>query len=190
MRWGWLAFVAACTTTTEPTTNDVVQDVTMCPDQVVEGVDVFTGSGMIDWAKLAGSGRGFAFIKATQGDYNKQTTFATNWTNAAANGVKRSPYHFFDGTKDGIAQATAFLDSVTAVGGLGSGDLPAMLDIECPTSSVEASAQKDCEYAGDSGWVATDVLTSGSSTGWMRWRPPRAGSRSYTATRAGSPPRR
>lgn len=130
----------------------------MCPDQVIEGIDVFNGQGTIDWAQVASSGRGFAFIKATQGSYNKQTSFAANWANAKANGVRRSPYHFFDAGNDGVEQANAFLEMIAMNGGLGSGDLPAMLDIECPTSATKANTQADCEYAGNSGWVDTATL--------------------------------
>ena len=157
MRWGWIAvFVAACTA--PDNTRAISQSLTKCPDQVVEGLDVYSGTGVIDWNKVAASGRGFAFIKATQGDYNKQTNFATNWAAALAAGVKRSPYHFFDGTSDGLAQANLFLDDLTMAGGLQVGDLPALLDIECPTSSVQASAQANCEHTGDSGWVDTATL--------------------------------
>lgn len=157
MRWGTLLIVAACTTS-QPQEHAVEQDLTMCPAQVIEGLDVYAGTGTIDWTKVQASGRGFAFIKATQGDYNKQATFAANWANALAAGVKRSPYHFFDGTVDGVVQANAFLGEVQTAGGLQVGDLPALLDIECPTSSVEASAQTNCEYSGDSGWVDPATL--------------------------------
>jgi lysozyme len=158
MRWGWFALLVAACTTSSPEVRAVEQGLTKCPDMTVEGLDVYAGTGVIDWGKVATSGRGFAFIKATQGDYNTQANFATNWSAALAAGVKRSPYHFFDGTIDGIAQANAFLADVTAAGGLQVGDLPAMLDIECPTSSVQASAQANCEHTGDSGWVATATL--------------------------------
>jgi lysozyme len=157
MRLGFVLFVAACTTSS-PEVRAVQQDLTKCPDMTVEGLDVYAGTGTIDWGKVATSGRGFAFIKATQGDYNTQATFATNWSDALAAGVKRSPYHFFDGTIDGIAQANAFLADLNTAGGLQVGDLPAMLDIECPTSSVEANAQANCEHTGDSGWVDTATL--------------------------------
>jgi len=157
MRLGWIAvLVAACTSPTE--TRAVQQGLTQCATTSVEGLDVYAGTGAIDWMKVAGSGRGFAFIKATQGDYNHQSTFATNWSASLAAGVKRSPYHFFDGTIDGVAQANTFLDDVNTAGGLQPGDLPAMLDIECPTSSVEANAQSGCEHSGDSGWVPTATL--------------------------------
>lgn len=160
MRWGTLLIVAACASP-QPDARDehaVEQDLTQCATSVVEGLDVYAGTGTIDWAQVQASGRGFAFIKATQGDYNVQSTFAANWANALAAGVKRSPYHFFDGTVDGVAQANKFLAEVQAAGGLQVGDLPALLDIECPTSATQASAQANCEHSGDSGWVDPATL--------------------------------
>jgi len=159
MRWGTLLIIAACASPQPPPEQgEVEQDLTQCATSVVEGLDVYNGTGTIDWAKVQASGRGFAFIKATQGDYNMQSSFATNWANALAAGVKRSPYHFFDGTVDGVAQANAFLAQVQAAGGLQVGDLPALLDIECPTSATQASAQTNCEHSGDSGWVDPATL--------------------------------
>jgi len=157
MRWGTLLIVAACATP-QPQGQAVEQALTQCGSAVVEGLDVYAGTGTIDWAKVQASGRGFAFIKATQGDYNVQSTFPTNWTNALAAGVKRSPYHFFDGTVDGVLQANTFLAEVQTAGGLQVGDLPALLDLECPTSAVQASAQANCEHTGDSGWVDQATL--------------------------------
>ena len=160
MRWGPFAvFVAACTTSQpEPVTQTVDQALTKCADTVVEGLDVYNGTGTIDWAKVHASGRGFAFIKATQGDYNTQSSFPTNWAGAQANGMRRSPYHFFDATIDGVVQAQAFLTAVEATGGLGVGDLPAMLDIECPTAATAGASQANCEHSGDSGWATAAVL--------------------------------
>ncbi len=160
MRWGPFAvFVAACTTSQpEPVTQTVDQSLTKCADTVVEGLDVYNGTGTIDWAKVHASGRGFAFIKATQGNYNTQSSFPTNWAGAQTNGLRRSPYHFFDATIDGVAQAQAFLTAIEATGGLGVGDLPAMLDIECPTAATQGASQANCEHSGDSGWATAAVL--------------------------------
>jgi lysozyme len=161
LRWGTLIAMGAAACTTPPPDSRVTaveQSVTQCPASVIEGLDVYAGTGTIDWTKVQASGRGFAFIKATQGDYNVQATFAANWTNALAAGVKRSPYHFFDGTVDGVLQANTFLGELQTAGGLQVGDLPALLDIECPTSAVEASAQSNCEHTGDSGWVDPATL--------------------------------
>ncbi len=155
MRRAWLLLsLGACTAPT----GSIEQDVTQCTMPVQEGVDVYDGTGTIDWAMVKASGRQFAFIKATQGDYNDQTKFATNWSAALAAGIVRSPYHFFDATKDGVAQANFFLAAITAAGGLQPGDLPPMLDIECPTSSSQSATEANCEYTGDSGWVPTAML--------------------------------
>lgn len=126
----------------------------------VEGIDVYDGQGTIDWAKVkagkpdagadaGGGGKYFAFIKATQGNYNQQTKFESNWTNAKAQGVLRSAYHFFDPTIDGKEQAAYFLAQV----GTDLGELPPLVDVECPTDAVEASASANCEYTGNSGWA-------------------------------------
>jgi MYXO-CTERM domain-containing protein len=134
---------------------------TVCPTQTVEGLDVSSGQGNIDWNAVKASGRQFAFIKATQGDYYTNNYWNSQWGGAKAAGVLRSAYHFFDPTVDGIAQAKHFL---SVVGALGVGDLPPMLDIECPTSSNQSATQPDCEYGAgpgypaDSGWVDAATL--------------------------------
>jgi GH25 family lysozyme M1 (1,4-beta-N-acetylmuramidase) len=131
----------------------------VCPPDVVEGIDVFDGQGQVDWAQVASSGRAFAIIKATQGDYNTQRTFPANWADSRAAHLLRAPYHFFDPTVDGTTQAQHFLTVLNSAGGLLSGDLPPVLDIECPTSSTESHANADCEGRGHSGWVPTATLT-------------------------------
>ena len=154
--------VACAACTESPRERSISQAVTQCGSgsDSVEGVDVYSGDGAIDWTELAASGRRFAFIKATQGNYDIQSTFGSDWSGALAAGVLRSPYHFFDGTIDGVTQANSFLAELTAVGGLAVGDLPPMLDIECPTASTQAASSTDCEYTGSSGWVAPATLSS------------------------------
>jgi lysozyme len=152
---GIAIIIGACA----PDESIVTEEVQQCSTQTIEGVDVYSGTGTIDWTKVKASGREFAFIKATQGNYNKQATFTTLWSGAAAAGILRSPYHFFDPTNDGVAQATWFLDEITAAGGLQPNDLAPMLDIECPTSSSQAASQANCEHAGDSGWVPTATMS-------------------------------
>jgi MYXO-CTERM domain-containing protein len=100
-----------------------------CPTSVVEGVDVSDGNGTIDWAQVKGSGVGFAYMKATQGTTFTASSFARNWSGTVANGVLRGAYHFFDPTLDGVLQAQHFL---AVMGPLQPGDLPPMLDAECP----------------------------------------------------------
>src|SRR5207248_2551754 len=104
----------------------------------------------------------------TQGDYYTSKTFATDWANAKGAGVLRSAYHFFDPTVDGVAQANHFLAQL----GADQGELPAMLDLECPVSSSQAVASQPnntcCEYgtawsgntctAGNSGWAPAATI--------------------------------
>lgn len=130
----------------------------VCPTDVVEGIDVSAHQGVIDWSRVAGSGRAFAFIKATQGTYNTQATFDGHWRGAKAARVLRGAYHFFDPTKDGVEQARYFLAAIDAAGGLEPDDLPPMLDLECPSDAREADAAPTCLYPGASGWVPPEVL--------------------------------
>ncbi len=132
---------------------------TVCPTTTVEGLDVSAGQGTIDWSQVKSSGRQFAIIKATQGNYYTSSDFAAQRSGAKAAGLLVSPYHFFDPTVDGTAQAQYFL---SVVGTLGPGDLPPMLDIECPTASTQSQTQADCEYGGstpDSGWAPGATIT-------------------------------
>jgi lysozyme len=132
-------------------TRSVTEAVEQCPAVSVEGVDVFDGQGRIDWVAVAAAGAQFAFIKATQGTYDTQATFAFNWSQAGRAGLLRSAYHFFDPTEDGAAQAAHFL---SVVGSLSPGDLPPMVDIECP------DGDPGCLYPGASGAAsAADITT-------------------------------
>ncbi len=99
------------------------------PATVVEGVDLSDGQGAINWTSAHNAGIQFGIVKATQGTYNTQTRFAANWSGMKSAGVIRGAYHFFDPTEDGVAQANHFL---AVMGTLQAGDLPPMLDIECP----------------------------------------------------------
>jgi lysozyme len=119
-----------------------------CPVQSVQGIDVYDGQGDVDWDAVAGQGLGFAVIKATQGTYDEQATFAKNWAEARRVGLLRSAYHFFDPTEDGVAQADHFL---AVVGVPAPDDLPATVDLECP------DGDPDCLYPGASG--TADPLT-------------------------------
>jgi lysozyme len=163
--WLVVASLAACgpagRDAPDPVGTAAEASTTVCPTATVEGLDVADGQGTIDWGSVQGSGRVFAFIKATQGNYFTSSTFQDQWTGAAAAGLMRSPYHFFDPTVDGTAQAQYFLE---VVGQLGPNDLPPMLDIECPTDSDESQTQSDCEYGGsspDSGWAPGATITQG-----------------------------
>jgi MYXO-CTERM domain-containing protein len=93
----------------------------------VEGVDVSVYQGNIDWNAVAASGRAFAIARVSDGTGNIDPTFPGNWNGIKAAGMVRGVYQFFRPDEDPIAQADIL---VNAVGMLGDGDLPPVLDME------------------------------------------------------------
>ncbi len=119
------------------------------PASVVDGVDLNpAGDGTLPWAS---SGKGFAIIKATQGNYYTDADFAANWAALKSANVVRGAYHFFDATVSGVEQANYFLQ---VVGTIEPGDLPPTLDIECPVAG-----QADCLGNGSSGAAPSSQIT-------------------------------
>ncbi len=119
------------------------------PASVVDGVDLNPdGDGTLTWA---GSGKGFAVIKATQGDYYSDSDFSGNWAALKAAGITRGAYHFFDATVSGVTQANYYLG---VIGTLQVGDFPPILDIECPVSG-----DTDCLGNGSSGAASASQIT-------------------------------
>jgi lysozyme len=90
------------------------------------GIDVSHYQGRIDWRAVAAEGIGFAYMKATEGATFADPTFARNWRDAGAAGIRRGAYHRFRGGRDALVQAEHFL----AVAAIGAGDLPPVLDVE------------------------------------------------------------
>jgi GH25 family lysozyme M1 (1,4-beta-N-acetylmuramidase) len=102
---------------------------------VVEGVDVSEFQPTVDWARVRGSGRRFAFIRVSDGARVVDTAFASHWRGARAAGLLRGAYQFFRPAQDPDAQADLMIRSV---GRLGPGDLPPVIDIE--TADGQSSA--------------------------------------------------
>src|SRR5262245_60348954 len=60
----------------------------------IQGIDVYTGDGTINWSSVKSGGISFAFTKATEGVDFIDAKFTANMTNAKAAGVLIGPYHF------------------------------------------------------------------------------------------------
>ena len=93
----------------------------------LEGIDVSTYQGDVDWATVANQGILYAFAKATEGATSTDPSFIRNWTNMKTFGIVRGAYHFFRPGKDPIVQANNFLQLVKTVE---ASDLPPVLDLE------------------------------------------------------------
>ncbi|MCY7321419.1 MAG: peptidoglycan-binding protein [Phormidesmis sp. CAN_BIN36] len=93
----------------------------------LEGIDVSTYQGDVDWATVANQGILYAFAKATEGASSTDPSFLRNWTNMKTFGIVRGAYHFFRPAKDPIVQANNFLQLVKTIE---ASDLPPVLDLE------------------------------------------------------------
>jgi GH25 family lysozyme M1 (1,4-beta-N-acetylmuramidase) len=95
-----------------------------------EGVDVSSHQGDVNWASLWKSGVKWAYVKATEGNYYRSTSFNQQYTGSYKTGMIRGSYHFAaPDVSSGANQATYFADH----GGGWSKDgktLPGVLDIE------------------------------------------------------------
>ncbi|MFJ7128251.1 lysozyme [Streptomyces sp. NPDC098101] len=95
-----------------------------------EGVDVSSHQGNVAWSTLWNSGVRWAYVKATEGTYYKNTSFTQQYNGSYDVGMIRGTYHFATpDTTGGAAQADYFVDN----GGGWSKDgrtLPGVLDIE------------------------------------------------------------
>ncbi|OMH35193.1 GH25 family lysozyme [Tersicoccus sp. Bi-70] len=100
------------------------------PDGGVLGMDVSGWQGNVNWSSAWSLGSRFAYVKASEGNYQINDYFAQQYNGASSIGMIRGAYHFaLPGVSSGAAQAATFVAS----GGGWSGDgktLPPLLDIE------------------------------------------------------------
>lgn len=96
----------------------------------VKGVDVSTYQGTVNWGSVKASGHVFGFARISDGLTHKDATFAPNWHSMKTAGVVRGAYQFFRPSQDPIQQADLVIAALAAAGPIGSGDLPAVLDLE------------------------------------------------------------
>lgn len=112
------------------------EEITVCADgTTVPGIDVSVYQGTINWAQVRAAGKRFAFIRVANAT-TMDTTFVRNWAGAREAGVLRGAYQYFQPDRDAVAQADLV---VRAVGRLGEGDLPAVIDVETANSQTPAT---------------------------------------------------
>ncbi len=95
----------------------------------IPGIDISHWQGTIDWAKVAATGKAFAFMKATDDDNYVDPTFAANRAGARANGLLVGAYHFArpdPSTGDARREARFFVKTADP----SPGSLLPVLDIE------------------------------------------------------------
>ena len=91
-----------------------------------EGIDVSHWQGLIDWNRVAASGKAFAIAKATEGVAFKDDRYDRNKAGALANGMKFGAYHFGRPKNDPVREADWFVSQMD----LERGMIIPTLDIE------------------------------------------------------------
>ena len=102
---------------------------TPSPGKTIEGVDISHWQGTINWTSVAGAGKKFAFMKATEDTNYTDPTYTSNRSSARSAGLVVGAYHFAQPSAtvgNGAAQADHFINVASPA----SGDLYPVLDLE------------------------------------------------------------
>ena len=95
-------------------------------EYLVQGIDVSSYQGDVDWPVLSDNNIDFAFIKATEGSDFVDERFAYNLDEALKTKLKVGAYHFFNFDETGASQAQNFIANVPKNDKM----LPPVVDIE------------------------------------------------------------
>lgn len=118
--------------------------------KVTKGVDVSIYQGTVDWAKAHAAGVEFGIARVSDGTGNPDTQFDANWKNLKKEGLVRGLYQFYRPNEDAVKQADLMLSMLKTAGGLETGDLPPIMDIEVTgglsPSQIQASMKTWLDY--------------------------------------------
>ena len=142
-------------------TEALATEGTWMPSFGVQGLDVSLYQAGINWQTQWNMGARFAYVKATEGNYNISSTFGAQYQGSRAVGMIRGAYHFANpAASSGADQARIFVRN----GGGWSADgytLPPVLDFE---TNPYAGQTIGGYYQGN----ACYDMTPGQLTAWAR----------------------
>lgn len=133
---------------------------------MIQGVDVFSGYGLIDWNLVAQSGVRFAWVKCWEGNEGKDPAFERNVQRARDAGIAVGGYHFaFPLPTDPKHPGRGALEQAEmyfkACSGLGSrpGELSPALDLEWPPPNEWAKWGCSAQQISDWGRECAEAIT-------------------------------
>jgi hypothetical protein len=94
------------------------------------GIDVSHYTQEVPWAALHSAKVNYIYMKASQSRNGRDDKFVEFWGAAKTSGLPRGAYHFLTAGVPGRDQALYFLTRLAEVGGLTSGDLQPVIDLE------------------------------------------------------------
>ena len=115
----------------------------------LKGIDVSRNQPSINWQKVVGSGRAFAYAQVSDGLRTPDPTFTKDlWTGMRQAGLARGAYHFArpQQNRDPRDEVHEFLNLLTRAGGLQTGDLIPMLDVEGFGSAGRLTQRQTLEW--------------------------------------------
>lgn len=144
------------------TTTQAAAPTDMGTAAVVEGIDVSSHQGNVNWSYWWGQGKRFAYVKATEGTSYRNPYFAQQYNGSYNIGMIRGAYHFaLPNSSSGATQANYFASN----GGGWSRDgktLPGALDIEYNPYGATCYGKTQ---AGMVSWIRDFLTTYKSRTG-------------------------
>jgi GH25 family lysozyme M1 (1,4-beta-N-acetylmuramidase) len=97
----------------------------------LNGIDVSSYQGTVNWTSVKNAGYVFGFAKATEGTTYTDADFKSNWKNMNSAGLIRGAYHYGHPSISATEQAQYFVNAVNAAGGYDTANtLQLVLDIE------------------------------------------------------------
>jgi lysozyme len=97
----------------------------------LNGIDVSSYQGTVNWTSVKNAGYSFGFAKATEGTTYTDADFSKNWANMKSAGLIRGAYHYGHPSISATAQAQYFVNAINAAGGYNdTSSLQLVLDLE------------------------------------------------------------
>jgi len=136
--------------------EESAEQVVDLPQEFVDGIDVSHWQGDIDWDQVYGSGKRFAFVKASEGISYTDPNFEENLANGREAGMLMGAYHFARSLNNSAVDEARFFVSVIE-DYLTEGYLRPALDLEV--------GEGDWDYLSE--WVHEFMNTVRDETGIM-----------------------
>jgi len=128
-------------TITPKSAENVQQNVAAAPEgPPAEGIDVSNHNGNVDWDKVAGAGKKFAFVLASDGESFQNSQYQQQTSGAKDAGLLVGAYHFGRPSGDPINQADHLLQTANYTND--GKTLPPVLDLE-PNTKGDKCYGKD-----------------------------------------------
>ncbi|HZZ44895.1 MAG TPA: glycoside hydrolase family 25 protein [Tepidisphaeraceae bacterium] len=108
---------------------------------ILYGLDVYAGNGTMNWTEIRGSGKSFAFVKATEGTYYEDSQLSNNESKGTAAGVYIGAYDFAQpGEYAPAVEADYYYNYAKQFGAFSAGHLRPVLDFEEGSSTAHVGA--------------------------------------------------